>query len=238
MIPRLYVETPLTGDARVSLDPPQAHYLRQVLRLNTGAQVNLFNGRDGEWSATIAALGKKSAELSVNALRRAQSAEPELTLMFAPLKRGPIDYLAEKATELGATCLQPVLTRRTVAQRVNLDRLRSNAIEAAEQCERLNVPEIREPQALDALLDNWPADTPVLFCDERGGAPMLTVLRENTTAPAAVLIGPEGGFDDRERAWLLEQPAVRAVSLGPRILRAETAAAAALAIWQAVRDGL
>lgn len=236
MVPRLYVEAPLSANAIVDLTPGQAHYLRQVLRLGSGASVTVFNGRDGEWAADIAELNKKSANLTVADEVRPQTADPAMTLLFAPLKRGPIDYLAEKATELGVTCLQPVLTRRTVAQRVNLERLRTHAVEAAEQCERLSVPEVREPAALDALLDGWPDTAPLLFCDERGGTPMLSSLAACSSPPAAILIGPEGGFDERERAWLLDQPAVLAVSLGPRILRAETAAAAALAIWQAAGD--
>lgn len=236
MLPRLFVDAPLATHADVALNASQTHYLRQVLRLGPGAPVALFNGSDGEWLATIAVMGKKSANLTVGELTRPQAAEPAMTLMFAPLKRGPIDYLAEKATELGVTCLQPVLTRRTVAQRVNLERLRAHAVEAAEQCERLSVPEVREPAPLDTLLDGWPDAAPLLFCDERGGVPILSCLAQRLPVPTAILIGPEGGFDDRERSWLMDRPAVRPVSLGPRILRAETAAAAALAIWQAAVD--
>ena len=236
VIPRLFVDQPLGGGVEIVLPAGQTHYLRHVLRLDAGARVRLFNGQDGEWSAEIAQISKKSAVARAADQVRPQIAEPPLTLMFAPLKRGPIDYLAEKATELGATCLQPVVTLRTTAQRVNVERLTANVREAAEQCERLTVPHVLPARALDVVLDDWPAGQTVLFCDERGGTPLLQMLLGDNVLPTAILIGPEGGFDERERGWLNDRPSVRPVSLGPRILRAETAAAAALAIWQAAAE--
>lgn len=236
---RLHVEAPLAAGLPVTLGGEQAHYLRNVLRLEPGAAIALFNGRDGEWAARVAALGKRGGELAVERRLRPQRAEPDLWLAFAPIKRARIDFLAEKATELGASALLPVITRHTAMTRVNVDRLRAHALEAAEQTERLSVPEVREPQPLDRLLADWPAGRRLLICDETGGGPpiaaALSALDDTArAAPWAILIGPEGGFALSELDALRKLPFVTAVGLGPRILRADTAAVAALACWQAL----
>ncbi|HYM29917.1 MAG TPA: 16S rRNA (uracil(1498)-N(3))-methyltransferase [Candidatus Cybelea sp.] len=234
---RLYVAADLAQGAAVPLDAAQAHYLGTVLRYIAGDEVAVFNGRDGEWQAIISGIGRKSATLTLGSCLRNQSAEPDLWLCFAPIKHARVDLVAEKAGELGVSVLQPVLTRRTNAARVNVERLAANAREAAEQCERLTVPEVRAPVRLDALLSAWPADRRLLFCDEAGGRPIADALAaeqpRGAASPWAVLVGPEGGFDDGERAMLRANAAALPVSLGPRLLRADTAAIAALALWQA-----
>lgn len=231
---RLFVTADLAARATVELAKEQAHFLRNVLRLAPGAALLVFNGRDGEWQAEIAELDKKRGTLAVLRQTRTQTAEPDLWLAFAPLKAGRIDWLVEKAVELGVSCLLPVRTRRTVVERVNLERLTANAREAAEQCERLTLPSIDEPQALPDLLANWPAERRLLFADESGGAAPLRLALEAVQQPLGLLIGPEGGFTPEERQLLAAAPAVQGVSLGPRILRAETAAVASLAIVQAL----
>ncbi|CAA7627356.1 16S rRNA (uracil(1498)-N(3))-methyltransferase [Magnetospirillum sp. SS-4] len=228
---RLFVPVPLETGVAVALDRDQTHYLASVMRAETGESVLLFNGRDGEWSARIASLAKSGAALVPEKATRPQEPEPDLWLLAAPLKRDRTDLVAEKAAELGVSRLWPVFTRRTNAGRVNTGRLRAHLIEASEQCERLSVPELAEPAALDKVLAGWPAGRTLLFLDEGGGG---TPLAEAASGgPAALLIGPEGGFDPSERRLLLSLPFVRPVGLGPRILRAETAAIAALAVWQA-----
>jgi 16S rRNA (uracil1498-N3)-methyltransferase len=205
------------------------------MRRARGDFVLVFNGRDGEWRAAITDAKKRACGLLVEDRLRAQTALADLWLLFAPIKRQRIDLVAEKATELGAGVLQPVLTERTVVPQVNVGRLQAHAIEAAEQCGLLSVPELREPVALTRLLDQWPRARRILFCDEGGAAPpALHVLQDQAQGPWAVLLGPEGGFSDAERARLSEHKSVVAVSLGPRIMRADTAAVAALALWQAV----
>jgi 16S rRNA (uracil1498-N3)-methyltransferase len=209
------------------------------MRRGDGAPLLLFNGRDGEWRATLAPRGKKAAAAAVGERTREQAAEPDLWLCFAPIKRARIDTIAEKATELGVALLQPVLTRHTAVERVNVERLRANATEAAEQTERLSVPEVRKPVELAKLLADWPADRRLLMADETGGGPPIAeALRalDDTAraAPWAILIGPEGGFAADELAAVRRMKNVTAVGLGPRILRADTAALAALACWQAV----
>ncbi|MFI4999142.1 MAG: 16S rRNA (uracil(1498)-N(3))-methyltransferase [Reyranellales bacterium] len=238
-VTRLFVEADLAAGAEAPLSEAQAHYLRHVMRRADGAELALFNGRDGEWRATLAMRGKKQAAAVVGERRRAQSAEPDVWLCFAPVKRARIDYIAEKATELGVAVLQPVLTQHTAVERVNIDRLRANAIEAAEQTERLSVPEVRAPIELARLLAEWPAGRRLLMCDETGGGlPIATTLagldKTARTAPWAIVIGPEGGFAEAELAALRRIKDVVAVGLGPRILRADTAALAALACWQAM----
>ncbi len=241
VVTRLYVDAALAAGAGVALDRDRTHYLRNVLRAEPGATVGLFNGRDGEWRAAISGLAKSGATLTVESRTRAQAPEPDLWLVFAPVKRARIDFIAEKATELGASALVPVMTRRTVVARVNTDRLRANAIEAAEQTERLSVPAIHEPVALDRLLANWPAERRILLCAEAGAArPMADVLAElasqsqGAPKPWAVMTGPEGGYAPAELDGLSNLPFVTAVGLGPRILRADTAALAALACFQAI----
>jgi len=227
---RLYVTADLAEGAAVPLGEAQAHYLLHVMRARAGDLVSLFNGRDGEWLAEIAAVSKKTVALSCRSRIAAQAAVPDVWLLFAPVKKTPADYLAQKATELGAAKLQPVFTRRTIVTRVNQERLAANAIEAAEQSGRLSVPEIGDAMTLEKALANWPEERTLYFCDEGGDAkPLQTVAKP---APCAILTGPEGGFDPAERAMLRALPFVVPVTLGPRILRADTAALAALAIWQ------
>ncbi len=229
---RLFVPVPLTAGQAVAASRDQTHYLGSVMRAAIGEAVLLFNGVDGEWQCRIEALAKAGAALVPERQTRPQAPEPDLWLLAAPLKRDRTDLVAEKATELGVSRLWPVFTRRTNAGRVNLERMRAHLIEAAEQCERLSVPELSEPAPLDKVLADWPADRILLFLDESGGGPPLADVV--TAGPAALLVGPEGGFAPEERRMLAEKSYARPVGLGPRILRAETAAIAALAIWQAL----
>ncbi len=236
---RLYVEYDLGAGAVVELGESYAHYVRTVMRRKAGEPARLFNGRDGEWSARIMTLSRGRLTLAVRHLIRPQVAGPDLWLLFAPLKRTLNDDLTRKATELGVSALRPVLTHRTVVRRVNTDRLTTIAFEAAEQCERIDVPDVAEPSSLDAALAAWPEGRRILLCDEAGGgAPIARVLtRLGTLAgrePWAVLTGPEGGFTPSELDGLRNLPFVTPVGLGPRILRAETAAIAALACWQSL----
>jgi len=233
---RLYVEAALRDGMRVAPDDGQAHYLLHVMRAKAGDRINLFNGRDGEWLARIAEASKRGCVLECERLTAKQTAAPDLWLVFAPIKKTPADYLTQKATELGVRVLQPVMTRRTIVTRVNPERMRANAVEAAEQSGRLDVPEIREPLAFEKLLATWPRERRILFCDEAGEAPPIAeALREAPDGPSAVFTGPEGGFDPAERAALRAQPFVTPVLLGKRILRADTAALAALSVWQAIK---
>lgn len=231
---RLCVPARLTGGAKVVPDEGQIHYLLHVMRAREGMRVLLFNGMDGEWRAAVTEVTRRSCTLVCEQQTRVQANAPDLWLAFAPIKKTPADYVAQKATELGVSRLQPVITHRTIARRVNLDRLRANALEAAEQSERLSVPEIGEPLTLNQLLQSWPVQRPMLFCDEGGDAiPILDALRERRSGPWGALTGPEGGFDPEERAAIRKQDYVVPVTLGPRIMRADTAALAALAVWQA-----
>jgi 16S rRNA (uracil1498-N3)-methyltransferase len=222
-LPRLFVDQALAEGAGVTVD---GNYLAAVLRLGPGDKVKLFDDRTGEWLAEIVEAGKRRVTLQVGDRLRERENVPDLWLLFAPVKRGRIDWLVEKATELGVARLQPVLTRRTIVDRLNLDRLRAHAVEAAEQCERTALPMLEEPRKLDAVLKSWPADRPLYFADEAGGEAFAPA-----PGPAAILIGPEGGFTDEERAAIRALPQARPVSLGPRILRADTAALAAIALW-------
>lgn len=232
---RLYVTGDLTLGGEIALDEGQAHYLRNVLRLAPGARIALFNGLDGEVSAELTAVGKRSATAKVLSQSRLQAAEPDLWLLFAPLKRARVDFIAEKATELGVSRLQPVITRRTQGGRVPGDRLSAIAIEAAEQCERLTIPTVVEPVALAALAEGWPAERRLIICDETGGGgPIAKVLADLPPGPLAVLIGPEGGFAPGELETLSAIPLVTPVSLGPRILRADTAVVAVLSVVQSL----
>jgi 16S rRNA (uracil1498-N3)-methyltransferase len=233
-LPRLYSDCVLSAGAVLELDAAQTHHLRNVLRLGAGARIALFNGRDGEWWGEIQHLGKDDGRVEVAEQRRALRLEPDLWLVFAPLKRARIDYLVEKASELGVSVLVPTLTERTVVERLNLDRLRTHARAAAEQTERFTVPQIREPVFLSGLLAQWPAERRLLACVETGGAPAIAdQLAGERQGPWAVLVGPEGGFSDKELDGLVKLPFVCAVSLGPRVLRADTAAIAALSVFQA-----
>jgi 16S rRNA (uracil1498-N3)-methyltransferase len=234
---RLHVATALAGGLSIGLEPSQAHYLRTVLRLGPGAVVALFNGSDGEWKGRIDGVGKGWCSIALFEQSRVQETEPDLWLVFAPVKRGRIDFLVEKATELGVSALKPVFTRRTAVERVNLERMRANVVEAAEQTERLSVPEISEPQSLDALMARWPGNRRLLLCDESGTAPPIAAALGEVAAvpgPVAVLTGPEGGFAETELDALRKLPFVSPVGLGPRVLRADTAALAALAVLQAL----
>jgi 16S rRNA (uracil1498-N3)-methyltransferase len=232
---RLYVTGDLGARLAVALGEGQAHYLFNVLRAAVGNRILLFNGRDGEWLADITAIGKRGVTATCLTQTTPQSGGPDIWLAFAPVKKTPSDYLVQKAAELGVSVLQPVFTRRTIVSRINEERMAANAIEAAEQSGRLTVPEIREGVGFDKLLAAWPKDRRLLFCDEGGDAKAMTqAARESRGGPTAILTGPEGGFDPMERAALRALPFVVPVTLGPRILRADTAALAALSVWQAV----
>jgi len=233
---RLFVPDALAEGGQIALAKPQAHYLGAVMRAAPGEAVLVFNGRDGEWRARIAQLTKAAAVLAVEARTRPQAPEPDLWLLAAPIKRDRIDLVAEKASELGASLLWPVFTRRTVMSRVNEERLAAHLLEAAEQCERLTVPELKSPVALDKALADWDERRPLLFLDESGeGPPLAEALAGIASgAPLALLVGPEGGFAPEERRLLAARSFTRPVSLGPRVLRAETAAIVALAVVQAV----
>ncbi len=229
---RLFVEAPLGAGAPVELAPEQAHYLVNVMRLRAGDEALLFNGRDGEWRARLAEAGRRAARMECLERTREQTEPPDLWLLFAPLKKTRTDFVAEKAAELGARRVLPVITRHTNSERVNAARLRANAVEAAEQCGILSVPEVAEPAKLFDALSGWDPARALHFCDETmvGAAPAFA---EAAPPPAAVLIGPEGGFAPEEAERLRRLPFARPVSLGPRVLRAETAAVAALTLWQA-----
>lgn len=232
---RLFVDVELRAGAPVRCSDEQANYLRNVLRLGAGAEILTFNGRGGEWRARLLVEGKRACLLEPMEQVRPQEDGPDIHYLFAPLKRARLDYMVQKATELGVAALQPVLTRHTVAERVNLGRMRSNAIEAAEQCGILRIPEIAEPDRLDRVLARWDRTRPLIFCDER--APIqspVVALGAVAPGPVGVLIGPEGGFSTEEREGLVEQPFTVQLSLGPRIMRADTAAVAALALVNAV----
>ena len=233
---RLFVECPLGPGHAVALNPAQCHYLAAVMRRGPGDGLLLFNGRHGEWRAEIGELvrGRRGTAVA-REQTRPQAPEPDLWLLFAPLKRTPVDHLARGATELGVSALMPVITRFTAAKRVNLERLRANAIEAAEQCGRLTVPDCVEPVALEQRLADWPPERRLLLCDiSGGGAPVAEALAALSPSPWAVIIGPEGGFENAEIEAMAAMRETVRVSFGARILRAETAAVAALSCLQAV----
>ena len=229
---RLFVEASLSQGAELRLTD-QAHYLVNVMRQGVGDVFTCFNGRDGAWTAEVAQAGKRQVVATCLEQTEAQRTPPDLWLLFAPIKKARTDFIVEKAAELGVARVQPVLTRFTNAERVRTDRLRAHAIEAAEQCGETWVPDVVDPGRLDALLDDWPDDRLLIFCDEaRSAPPMARALRGRQDGRHAILIGPEGGFSPDEAQRLHGMPGVLPVSLGPRVLRADTAAVAALAVWQ------
>jgi 16S rRNA (uracil1498-N3)-methyltransferase len=233
---RLYVEERLEVGARLVPDAERLNYLLNVLRLREGDAILLFNGRDGEWLARLEEVKRRSATLVATTRAREQTAAADLHYCFAPLKHARLDYMAQKATEMGAARLAPIITRRTQARRVNLSRLRANAIEAAEQCGVLSIPEVVEEASLDAYLSGLSTSRLLVFCDEAAeiADPVEALRAARDHAGIDVLIGPEGGFDEEERAAILSLNNVARLALGPRILRADTAAVAALALVQAV----
>lgn len=233
---RLYVGDDLDAGRPVRLSADQAHYLQHVMRRKAGDALALFNGRDGEWAAIIDGFGKGWCAVTAHSRLRPQAAGPDVWLLFAPVKRARLDFMVEKAVELGASAIMPVITRFTNVERVKEERLAANAVEAAEQCGRLDIPAVASPQPLAKVLQDWPQGRTLYFCDEAGDAQSLAaaVAKSAPRIPAAILIGPEGGFHPTERQQLRGMTAVKPVTLGPRILRSETAAIAALAIWQAV----
>lgn len=234
---RLHTYSPLAAGVAVELEEEQAHYLHSVMRAKNGEDVALFNGQDGEWKAVIESLGKKRGCLRVESLLRPQEAEnqQDLWLIFAPVKKAGTDMIVEKATELGVSAIVPVMTRFTQSQRVNLDRLRATSRDAAEQCERLSIPEVHEPCDLEDLIAKWPAGRILFTLDETGGGAAITdVLSCSGSGPSAFLVGPEGGFAKSELDLLRRSAFVTHINLGPRILRAETAAVAGLTCWQAL----
>lgn len=235
---RLFVPGPLSQGEIIILAGQQAHYISNVMRLRVGEALALFNGRDGEWLAAVVTCSKKGVTLKVGQCTREQTPEPDLWLAFAPIKRARIDYMAQKATELGVSKLIPVKTMRTVVTRVKTERLAANVREAAEQCERLTIPEVVDMAKLDTVLDNWPGERRLLFCDEEKGDPLvlkalMTVSQKPAKSPWGILIGPEGGFTSKERELIRSYSYCIPASLGPRVLRADTAALAALSLWQA-----
>jgi 16S rRNA (uracil1498-N3)-methyltransferase len=230
---RLFVRAPLHSGAHIEATRAQAHYLRAVMRRESGGPVVLFNGEDGEWLAHLTTLSRDSTGIVAARMLRPQSAEPDLWLLFAPLKRDMTDLIVQKATELGVAVLQPVLTGRSNTARLNLDRLNAIAIEAAEQSERLSVPRIDAPRRLDDALAGWPSGRPLIAAVERAAAPTVPAIQ----SPAALLVGPEGGFTPAELDALARHPFVQPATLGPRILRAETAAIVGLALLQARSGG-
>ena len=235
--PRLYVDASLATDATIALDRSQSNYLGNVLRLTGGDPVLVFNGRDGEWQAADAA-GKRADKLLVLKQMRPQDRLPDITYAFAPLKHARLDYMVQKAIEMGSAKLQPVVTRHTQTSRVNTERMRANVVEAAEQCGILNIADVAEPLNLQKFLDQRGSQRLLVFCDEAAEVAdpiaALAGAREAATAGIDVLIGPEGGFAEEERAVLLKQPTILRLALGPRIMRTDTAAVAALAVIQAV----
>jgi len=234
-LPRLYIDAPLAAGARLALDAAQANYLKNVMRLKAGDGVLVFNGREGEWRTALTDGGKRSAALDVGEQTRVQTSPLDLHYLFAPLKHARLDYMVQKAVEMGASRLQPVTMQHSQVGRINLERMRANAIEAAEQCGILTIPDVAEPMPFDRMIVSREPSRVLVFCDEaadvRDPVAALAAARQGAERPPlAVLVGPEGGFADHERAALTALPNVVRLALGPRILRADTAAVAALAL--------
>ncbi|MBS0253914.1 MAG: 16S rRNA (uracil(1498)-N(3))-methyltransferase [Proteobacteria bacterium] len=231
--PRLFVPPTLSEGAALVIEGPQAHYLARVMRVAAGDDVVLCDDASGEWAARVAEVGKRAVALTCEVLLRAREAVPDFTLCAALLKKDRFDWVLEKATELGVARIQPVLTRRCVADKLNLERAHALVTEAAEQCARTALPVIAAPVKLEALLRDWAPERALFFADEAGGAPAAPAFADHA-GPAALLVGPEGGFDDAERGAIRALPPARAITLGPRILRGETAAVAGTALWMAI----
>ena len=230
--PRLCVGAPLAEGETVTLTAEQTHYLVNVLRLGEGSRVLMFNGRDGEFAASLSRSSRKAASLQVGERTRPQEAPPDVDYLFAPLKHARLDYVAQKAVEMGARRLRPIITRRTQVSRLNIERLAANAIEACEQCGVIWTPEVMAPEPLERMLAEWPAGRLLVFCDEEAPqtSPLVSLSNARADGGVGLMIGPEGGFDDGERAAVLAVPGVVRLSLGPRVLRADTAAVAALTL--------
>ena len=228
--PRLFVDTPLQAGADLVIDDAPAHYLLNVMRTKAGDPLLLCDNRSGEWVGVVSHTAKRALTVTVEHQTRPIEHVPDLWLCFAPVKKARLDWIIEKATELGVARLQPVITERTIVERIKEERIRAQIVEACEQCGRTALPELAEPVKLPALLQHWPQERALLFADEEGGIPITDLA---APAPAAILTGPEGGFTDRERDMLIGSAAVRRMTLGPRTLRAETAAIAATALWMA-----
>ena len=231
--PRLHVEQALSVAVEIALPKEQGHYLSTVLRMVPGDALRVFNSTDGEWLAYITEAGKKSIAIRCEKNVSASTPPPDIDYLFAPLKHQRLDYLVQKATELGARRLRPIITARTIAERVNLDRMKANVIEAAEQCNLVYVPEVLEPQKFEAALRGWDSTRTLIFCDETAIISDPLQALKNVRTPAAIIVGPEGGFTEEERHHLKSLPFVVGISLGPRIMRADTAAVAVLALVQA-----
>ena len=231
---RLFIEAPLAEGADIAPQDAALNYLLNVLRLREASKILVFNGRDGEFAARLHMVGRRSARLRIEDQTRTQTPRADLDYCFAPLKQGRLDYMAQKATEMGAGRLTPVITNRTQVRRIGHERLVANVIEAAEQCGVLRLPEVAEPEKLDNVMAGWNPSRTLVFCDEAATIANPIEALTGIGAPLAVLIGPEGGFDPAERELLLRQPFTRTISLGPRIMRADTAAVAALALVNAV----
>ncbi|MGE0629026.1 MAG: 16S rRNA (uracil(1498)-N(3))-methyltransferase [Hyphomicrobiaceae bacterium] len=231
---RLFIDAPMVAGVEIRCTKEQSNYLLNVLRMKPGDGIIVFNGSDGAWRAELATAGRRDAMLHLAEQTQPQDDGPDIDYLFAPLKRARLDYMVQKATELGVRRLRPVITRRTQADRINLDRMRANVIEAAEQCGILRIPEIAQPEPLVRVIEHWDTRRPLVFCDESSDVADPIAALSGLFPPVAVLIGPEGGFDAAERDMLRERPFTRSISLGPRIMRADTAAVAALALVQAV----
>jgi 16S rRNA (uracil1498-N3)-methyltransferase len=232
---RLYTNQPLSAGSSIELSSENVHYLSNVMRKKAGYQLELFNGKDGQWLGEIESLQKKSGQVRILNQTRMQKPEPDIWLCFAPVKNAPINNLVEKATELGVSVLQPVITNRTIVNRVNTERLVANVMDASQQCERLTLPTVQEPLKLEKLLENWDISRKLILCDESGkGQTIIPALQALKQTPCAILIGPEGGFSQTEFEIMRNKPYIIPVSMGPRILRADTAAIAALTCVQSI----